>query len=305
MKDLLVQFKKVPVFLLMKFSWLFSTELYVKLLFRLKLGYGLNLENPKTFTEKLQWLKLYANKLEYTKMVDKAMVKDYVRTLIGDQYIIPTYGVWDNPMDIDFDMLPNQFVLKTTDGGGSVGVLICTDKSKMSKENVITKLQKALKQNIYGKLREQPYKNIKKRILAEQYLSDESTSIKGDLNDYKFYCFNGQVKYCEVITGRRTKKQIDFFDLEWNHQDFTFNGYDFADICPTKPQCFDEMVEIATKLCKEKPYSRIDLYVVGNKVYFGEITFFPASGFRDFYPDEWNKRLGDFIILPNLKESNN
>lgn len=262
------------------------------------MGYKLNLKNPRTFSEKLQWLKLYANKPEYTDMVDKATAKDYVKNLVGDQFIVPTLGIWDTPEEIDFDSLPNQFVLKTTDGGGSLGVIICEDKSKINKDQVVSKLHQALKQNIYGELREQPYKHLKKRILAEQYLCDDTTSVRGDLNDYKFYCFNGKVTYCEVITGRRTKKQIDFFDLDWNHMDFTFNGYEYADERPAKPDCFDTLVEVADKLCKDKPYSRIDLYVVGNKVYFGEVTFFPASGFRGFQPEEWNIRLGNMITLP-------
>ena len=297
----LTQPKKLFTILLMECYWLFPTKLYVKWLFRLKMGYKLNLKNPRTFNEKLQWLKLNANKPEYTNMVDKALAKEYVRPLIGDQYIVPTLGIWDSPEEIDFDALPNQFVLKTTDGGGSMGVVICTDKTKMNKEDIIKRLHHALKQNIYGQLREQPYKNIKKRILAEKFLSDDATSVKGDLNDYKFYCFNGKVTYCEVITGRRTKKQIDFFDLNWNHIDFTFNEYEYADERPTKPECFDTMVEVADILCKDKPYSRIDLYVVGNKVYFGEITLFPASGFRGFHPEEWNVRLGEMITMPKQK----
>lgn len=295
--------KKAFTTLLMKCNFLFPTKLYLKLLFKLKMGYKLDLNDPQTFNEKLQWLKLYANKSEYTNMVDKALAKEYVRPLIGAKYVVPTIGVWGKPEDIDFEKLPNQFVLKTTDGGGSEGVIICKDKSLMSKDVIISKMYKALKQNIYGMLREQPYKNIKKRILAEQYLSDCDNSVNGDLNDYKFYCFDGKVTFCEVITGRRTKKQIDFFDLNWNHQEFTFDGYDFADVRPLKPDCFDEMVEVASKLCKDKPYSRIDLYVVGGKVYFGEITFFPASGFRGFHPNIWNKRLGDMITLPKIKNS--
>lgn len=294
----LTQPKKICTVLLMNCNWLFPTEIYIKMLFYLKMGYKLNLKAPRTFNEKLQWLKLYDNKPEYTNMVDKAVAKEYVKSLIGDNYIVPTYGIWDTPEMIDFDSLPNQFVLKTTDGGGSVGVIICTDKSSMNRNEIIKKLHKALKQDIYGKLREQPYKHIKKRILAEKYLSDDTTSVKGDLNDYKFYCFDGKVTYCEVITGRRTKKQIDFFDLEWNHIPFTFQGREFADNQVQKPECFDEMVTIADKLCKDKAFSRIDLYVVQGKVYFGEITFFPASGFRGFSPSEWNIKLGDMIKLP-------
>lgn len=301
-KDNLVKSLSKPdtalTMLVSKYNWLFPTKLYVKLLFRLRMGYKLNLKNPKTFNEKLQWLKLYANKPEYTNMVDKALAKEYVKPLIGEKYIVPTYGIWDTPEEIDFDMLPNQFVLKTTDGGGSLGVVICDDKTKMNKDAIIAKLHKVLKQDIYGKLREQPYKHIKKRILAEQYLSDETTSVRGDLNDYKFYCFNGVVTYCEVITGRRTKKQIDFFDLNWNHMPFTFQGRDFADNQVQKPECFAEMIEVADKLCKGFPYSRIDMYVVQGKVYFGEITLFPASGFRGFSPEEWNIKLGNMIELP-------
>jgi len=300
----LTQPQKVITILLMRCYWLFPTELYIKMLFRLKMGYKLNLKDPKTFNEKLQWLKLYANKPEYTNMVDKALAKEYVKPIIGEEYLVPTYGVWDTPEEIDFDKLPKQFVLKTTDGGGAMGVIICTDKTKVNKNEIIRKLRDALKQNIYGHLRELPYKNIKKRILAEKYLCDELTSVNGDLNDYKFYCFNGKVTYCEVITGRRTKKHIDFFDLEWNHVDFTFNEYDYAAERPAKPQCFETMVEVAGKLCKDKPYSRIDLYVVGNRVYFGEITLFPASGFRGFHPEEWNKLLGDMIELPNMGNNN-
>lgn len=283
---------------IMKYNQLFPSRLYIKLLFRLRMGYKLNLKNPKTFNEKLQWLKLYDNKPEYTNMVDKALAKEYVKPIIGEKYVVPTYGVWDTPEEVDFDVLPEQFVLKTTDGGGSLGVIICTDKTKMNKNEVVSKLHQVMKQDIYGKLREQPYKNIKKRILAEQYLSDDTTSVKGDLNDYKFYCFNGNVTFCEVITGRHTNKQIDFFDLDWKHQPFTFQGRTFADNQVQKPECFDEMIEIADKLCKDKPYSRIDMYVVQGKVYFGEITFFPASGFRGFSPDEWNNKLGDMIQLP-------
>lgn len=280
--------------LMEEFYWLFPTKLYVRMLFCLKMGYKLNLKNPKTFSEKLQWLKIYNRRPEYKRMVDKATVKDYVAGLIGDKYIIPTIGKWEKPEDIDWEQLPNQFVLKTTHGGGSEGVIICKDKNSFNKEEAVKRLNKGLKQDIWGKLREWPYKDMHKQIIAEQYLEDGS----GNLTDYKFYCFNGKVKYCETITGRFTKKQIDFFDLDWNHEEFTFNGYEFADERPTKPECFDTLVEVAGKLCKDKPYSRIDLYVVGNKVYFGEITFFPASGFRGFHPDDWNNRLGNMIILP-------
>jgi hypothetical protein len=295
---LLTQPEAVRIYLLKRFSWMIPAKYYLEMLFHVRMGYKLNIKSPRTFNEKLQWLKLYDRKPEYPNMVDKFEVKEYVRGILGNEYIVPLLGVWEKPEDIEWGKLPNQFVLKTTHGGGSTGVVICPDKKSFDKEKAISVLNKSMKDNIWSELREWPYKNLHKRIIAEEYLTDQTNSVNGDLNDYKFYCFNGNVKYCEVITGRRTKKQIDFFDLNWNHMDFTFNGYDFADQRPQKPKCFDTMVEVAGKLCKDKPYSRIDLYVIGNKVYFGEITFYPASGFRGFHPDEWNIRLGDMITLP-------
>ena len=276
-------------------------EMYLRIKFRLYMGYKLDLKNPKTFHEKLQWLKLYDRRPEYVVMVDKVKAKEYVASLIGEEHIVPNLGVWSDPDEIDFDSLPNQFVLKVNHNSGT-GMYICKDKSKMDKEKVKAELRKGLKEDYYSKSREWAYKNVPRRILAEKYLSDEATSVGGDLNDYKFYCFDGKVKYCEVITGRNTKKQIDFFDLDWNHMEFNFDGYEFADNRPEKPKCFDKMIEIVGILCKNKPYSRIDLYVVGNNVYFGEITFFPASGFKGYHPKEWNRKLGDFITLPNKKQ---
>ena len=299
----LIQPKKMLMISLTKCARFLPSKFYIKTLFRLRLGYKLSLENPKTFNEKIQWLKFYNQRAEYTRMVDKVAVKEYVAEIIGDKYVIPTLGVWDNPEDVDFDKLPNQFVLKTSHGGGSLGVVICKDKSRIDYKKVVKKLRAAKKQNIWHELKEWPYKNVNPRILAEEFLT--SSSSQSDLTDYKFYCFNGVVTYCEVITGRYTKKQIDFFDLNWNHQKFTFDGYDFADELPIKPSLFDEMVGVATKLCKDLPYSRIDLYVVNNHVYFGEITFFPASGLRGFHPIEWNEQLGDLIQLPNKTISNN
>lgn len=276
-------------------NWI-SDETYLKIIYRIKRGERLNLENPQTFQEKLQWIKLYDRKPEYTQMVDKYEAKKYVADIIGEEHIIPTLGVWDRFDDIDFDSLPNQFVLKCTHDSG--GLIICKDKSKLDIDKARKKVNRCLNHSFYWGMREWPYKDVKPRIIAEKYMSDEKNSVNGDLNDYKFYCFNGEVKYCEVITGRNTKKQIDFFDLEWNHMPFTFAGRDFADNQVQKPTCLSEMIEIVGKLCKDKPYSRIDLYVVDGKAYFGEITFFPASGFKGFSPTEWNQKLGDMIKLP-------
>jgi hypothetical protein len=186
-------------------------------------------------------------------------------------------------------------VIKPTHDSG--GLVICKDKTKLDVEKAKKELRKALKHDYYITSREWPYKNVKKRIIAEELLEDEKHSVDGSLNDYKFYCFNGKVTYCEVITGRYTKKAIDFFDLNWNHVDFCFDGYQYSDTPIEKPELFDEMIEVVGKLCKDLSYSRIDVYCANGKVYFGEITFFPASGCKGFYPKEWNLKLGDMIDL--------
>lgn len=277
------------------FTWL-PDKVYVKLLFRLKMGRRLHLKNPQTFSEKLQWLKLYDRKPEYTQMVDKYAVKDYVAKIIGEEYIIPTIGVWDKPEDIDWNILPEQFVLKTTYGGGSSGVVICKDKNSLDRNKAIAKLNVSMKQDIYRTLKEWPYKNVPKRIIAEKYIKPSPE--QNDLPDYKFFCFNGEPKYCQVISGRETKKCIDFFDHEWKHQPFHEPSYyPFADIEPAKPKYLDKMWQAAAQLAKDKAFSRIDFYEVGDDVLFGEITFFPTSGMGGFDPIIYDRIWGDLIKL--------
>ncbi|MBQ3070261.1 MAG: hypothetical protein IJD12_01050 [Tidjanibacter sp.] len=274
-----------------------SDEKYLKKLFRLSMGKDLNLDNPQTFSEKLQWLKLYNRKPEFTKMVDKYAVKEYVASIIGDEYIIPTLGIWNKFDDIDFDSLPKQFVLKTTHGGGSGGVVVCKDKANFNIEAARKKLNRSLKFDIYTNYREWPYKDVEPRIIAEKYIEVEGHS---DLPDYKFFCFNGEPKYCQVIRDRNTKETIDFYDMEWNHMPFVGlnpvanNG----NTSVAKPEHLDTMISVCKKLAKDIPFLRIDLYVVNNKEYFGEITFYPASGMGEFRPIEWNYKLGGLIQLP-------
>lgn len=276
-------------------------ELQLKVVYRYKMREKLNLKNPKTFSEKLQWLKLYNRKPEYTKMVDKYAVKKYVADIIGEEYVIPTLGVWNRPEDIEWDKLPNQFVLKTTHGGGNTGVVICKDKMCFNKQQAIDKLNASLKIDLYKVWREWPYKNVLRRIIAEKYI--ETTPDKTDLPDYKWYCFNGEPKYCQVIQGRSLKESIDFFDTEWNHQDFVgLNGLksnvENAKIMPLKPQNLMKQIEIAASLSKNIPFSRIDLYENNNQVLFGEITFYPLSGMGHFRPNDYDLKLGELIQLP-------
>lgn len=270
------------------------------------MGKCLDLKNPKTYTEKLQWLKLYNRKPEYTTMVDKYEVKEYVAGIIGEEYIIPTLGVWDKPEQIEWDKLPDQFVLKTTHGGGGSGIVICRDKTTFDKKKAIDKLNQSLKSDIYHTLREWPYKNVRKRIIAEKYMEDFGIAGKEDLVDYKFFCFGGEPKYIQVIQDRRSNETIDFFDLEWNHQEFVGLNptggpmFGSAAVMPAKPNNLDTMIRIARELAKDIDFARVDLYEINGREYFGEITFYPASGFGNFTPDNWNDKLGAMLNLPEI-----
>ena len=290
------------------FRWL-PDATYLKLLYRFRMGHRLDLKNPQTFTEKLQWLKLYNRKPEYTTMVDKYAVKQYVADIIGEEYIIPTLGVWDRPEDIDWDSLPNQFVLKTTHGGGGGGVVICKDKATFDKTTAIAKLKESMASDIYSGLREWPYKDVPKRIIAEKFMAPEKSPAPKDLPDYKFFCFNGEPHYCQVIRDRYTKETIDFYDMDWNHMPFVGlnpvarNGLTSVarnGLTPVaRPGNLDEMKEICRKLADSKSFVRVDLYVIDDKSYFGELTLYPASGIGVFTPEEWNSKLGDLLTLPN------
>lgn len=293
--------KKIIPAALLKFRCCLSDRLFLRLFYYHQMDKPLNLKNPQTFSEKLQWLKLYSRKPEYTTMVDKHAVKEYVSKIIGEQFIIPTLGTWENAEAIDWDSLPNQFVLKTTNGGGSKGVVICKDKSRLDRKNVIQQLNKAMKRDIYKLFGEWPYKDVKPRILAEKYMHDKQNGEFG-LKDYKFFCFNGIPTYCQVISNRESGMAIDFFDMDWRHQPFHEpRKYGFADVMPSKPQSFDEMRRLATTLSAGIPFIRVDFYEIEGKPFFGELTFFPTSGMGGFDPEEWDEIWGRLIILPQNK----
>lgn len=271
-----------------------SDKLYLKLLFKHRVGYNLNLDNPQTYNEKLQWLKLYDRRPTYTQMVDKVEVKKYVANVIGAEHIIPTLAVYDRADDIDFDELPNQFVLKCTHDSG--GIVICSDKSKLNKEITIKTLKKGLKKNYFYRNREWPYKNVKPRIIAEQYMTDDEN---GGLKDYKFFCFGGEPKYMFIATDRFTigeETKFDFYDMDFNHLPFT-NGHPNATKYIEKPSGFEKMKSLAAKLSKNIPHVRVDFYDINGKIYFGEMTFFHWSGMMPFDPIEWDYKFGQPIIL--------
>lgn len=281
-------------------GFLIPDKQYLQLRFRLNMGYWPDFNNPKTFNEKINWLKLYNRKPEYTTMVDKYAVKDYVAKKIGEEYIIPTLGVWATPEEIEWEKLPDQFVLKTTHGGGSSGVVVCPDKSRLNKVEAVAKLRDSMNTDIYSILREWPYKNVKKQVIAEKFLTPHISVASDDLEDYKFFCFNGEPKYCQVIRDRHTKETIDFYDMEWIHQEFTgLNPVARNGLTPVaRPVHLETMISLCRELSKGIPFVRVDLYVVDDNEYFGELTFYPASGFGCFTPEVWSIKLGEILTLP-------
>lgn len=278
-------------------KWIYD-EKYLKLKYRLEINKSFDLNNPQTFNEKLQWLKLYDRKSEYTNMVDKYEAKKYVANIIGEEYIIPTLGVWEKFDDIDFNQLPNQFVLKCTHDSG--GLVICKDKSKLNIEETKKKINKSLKRNYYYSGREWPYKNVKPRVIAEKYMVDESGE---ELKDYKFFCFNGEPKIILVCSERFSSDNMceTWFDENWNFLDIIESGHRI-DKKIKKPVNFSKMMEFSKKLSTNIPFIRVDFYEIDGRVYFGELTFFPAAGFEKFEPEEWDKKLGDMLELPKEKK---
>ena len=278
MKDKLIKILKNPGYIFIALSRLgffkkMNDEKYLCIVYKIRTGKTLNLENPKTFNEKLQWLKLYDRKIEYTTMVDKYAVKQYVADKIGENHIIPTLGVWDKFEDIDFDKLPNNFVLKCTHDSG--GLVICRDKSMLDMNAAKKKLNKSLKRNYFYAGREWPYKGVKPRIIAEKYLEEKGKTVP---EDYKVYCINGKPIYIVVFHNR------------FNH------GEELSETVYNTAWEYSEI--LSENICQ----SRIDFYIVNNHLYFGEITLYTASGFQKMIPEEMDYKLGQMIKLPNRKE---
>lgn len=296
------------IFMLDRWHWLYhlSDEHYVKFMWRATQGTKINLKNPRTFNEKLQWLKLYYHKPEFTTMVDKYAVKKYIADKIGSEYVIPLLGVWDKPEDIDFDKLPNQFVLKCNHTS-LIGLIICKDKNKLDVRATIDELNRGLKDDFYKRSREWPYKNVKRKIIAEEYKEDESGV---ELKDYKLYCFNGEPKFCQVDFGKvgEGKSRRNFirniYDMNWNFLDIQYNHPNDPTRMIPKPLQFEKMKELARILSKGEPFMRTDFYSIGNQILFSEITFYPIAGFGWFKPKDISIELGKMITLPKLNVPN-
>lgn len=281
------------------FLRLLSDEQYLKLLFKANLGYPLDLENPQTFNEKLNWIKLYDRKPIYTTMVDKYEAKRYVASIIGEEYIIPTLGVWDRFEDIDFDALPDQFVLKCTHDSG--GLVICRDKSKLDIEAARKKINRSLRTNYYLLGREWPYKDVRPRIIAEKYMTDNGS----DLRDYKFFTFDGEPQFMYVSEGMDNHEtaKVSFYSLDGELLPFHRIDYKPFDEVIELPNGYENMLAVCRAITEKiaASFVRIDLYCISGTTYFSEITFAPCGGFVPFDPKEWDKRLGDLVKVPKVR----
>lgn len=300
-KDKILSYIKNPLLVIPSlgyrgfFHWM-KDETYLKLVFRCQMGRWPDLKNPQTFNEKIQWLKLNNRNSLYTSLVDKYAVKQWVADKIGEEYIIPTLGVWKNFDDIDFDKLPNQFVLKCTHDSG--GLAICKDQNSFNKNQARKVINRSLKKNYYYGCREWPYKNVPPRIIAEKYMEDKNDA---ELRDYKFYTFNGKPKFLLLATNRQSKDKplsFDYFDMDFNHLPLTNHWHpNNENEIPHKPQNFEKMKDLVGILAKDIPHVRVDFYEVDGQIYFGEMTFCDMGGFLRIHPDSWDEEWGKLIDL--------
>ena len=300
LKSLFSYRKWMLYFLSKKSARRLSDETYLKLLYSAKLRKQLDIEDPKTFNEKLQWLKLYDRKPIYTTMVDKFASKQYVSERIGEEYVVPALGgPWYSFDEIDFDALPDKFVLKTNHDSG--GVMLCRDKATFDKEKARGFFERHLNKNYFWSCREWPYKNVKPCIFAEKYMEDSQT---GELRDYKFFCFDGEVRALYVASERHKKGEevkFDYFDADFHHID-CLQMHPNATTQPEKPEHFDRMKHLASILSKGFPHLRVDFYESNGALYFGELTFYHFAGLVPFEPAKWDEIFGSWITLPEKME---
>ena len=281
-----------------KLRWL-PDKTYLKIMFRLRMGKKLNLDAPETFSEKLQWLKLYNHRPEYTTYADKYAVRAFIKERIGEDHLIPLLGVYDSWDQIDFERLPYRFVIKCNHDSG--GIYIVKNKTKLDINAARQFIEKRLKKNFYWAGREWQYKDIPRKIIIEKFMEDET----GELRDYKFMTFNGRVEWCFVCTdrfagSRDENMHITHFDRNWNRLPFQ-RGYP-VDSKPIEPPVhLDEMIKYAELLGAGIPLVRVDFYEISGKVYFGEMTFFSGGGMEPFNPEEWDRIMGDKIVLPEKR----
>lgn len=271
-------------------------RLYLEWMYEIRMGERIHLDNPVTFNEKLNWLKLFDRRDEYTQMADKFAVRQYIKDRIGEEYLIPLLGVWDSVDDIDLNSLPDQFVLKCTHDSASV--VICKDKTSFDWISTKSRLDASLGINYFYPSREWPYKNIKPRIIAEQYMVDESGT---ELKDYKIYNFGGNPELIQVDFGRFINHERNLYDLNWNYIDEQIEYPKNPAIQIPRPEHLDEMIELARILSAGIPSVRTDFYSINGRIYFGEITFYQEAGFAHFASPDYDRYLGDKIVLPVME----
>lgn len=277
-----------------------NDEEYLKRKYKAIMHKELDLDNPKSFNEKLQWLKINDHNSIYTTMVDKYEAKKYVANIIGEEYIVPTIAIYDSFEEIDLTKLPDQFVMKCTHDSG--GIVICKDKESYNKKYATKKIKKRLKSNYYYMGREWPYKNVKPRIIVEEYMEDKN---QPNILDYKFFCFNGKVEYLYVSAGSHSKEQcLQFFDRYYNSIDCKRNDYKPFNELPPCPKNLNKMIEYAELLSKDIEHVRVDFYEINGKLYFSEFTFYTGSGFIPFEKEEWDIKLGKLINIQEIMMKN-
>lgn len=286
-----------------KASRLIPDRLYLSLLYYKHFHKFPNFNSPQTFNEKLQWLKLYDRRPEYTKMVDKYAAKLYIAEVIGEEYVIPTLGVWDRFEDIDFNKLPDRFVLKCTHDSHSV--IICKDKAKLDIESARQKLTSSLSRNFFYYGREWPYKDVPPRIIAEAYMTDAPGV--DSFTDYKFFCFDGVADCVMICLGRNEgKPKFYFFNKKWELMRLNMSGKNApSDFTIPKPECMDMMFDVAERLSFNIPFARVDLYQSNGHIYFGEITLYPASGLDANILPESDLYFGELINIQTIKNRRN
>lgn len=274
---------------------------FLKINYRVKKGKKLNLKNPKSFNEKIQWIKLYDHNPKYTKMVDKYEAKKYVSEIIGEQHIIPTFGIYDKFSDIDFDILPNSFVMKCTHDSG--GLVIVKDKKALNVEEARAKIERCLHYNYYFAGREWAYKNVKPRIIIEKYMEDPSGENGEDgLFDYKVFCFDGKPKIIQVDFNRFIDHKRNLYDIDWKYINAVIEYPTDPNYIIKKPEVLEEMLSLASNLSKAIPFVRVDFYCIHNRIFFGELTLYHGSGTELFEPELFGDVMGSYIKLPIDKE---
>ncbi|MCM1047898.1 MAG: glycosyl transferase [Clostridiales bacterium] len=295
LKDCIMNPRKIIIAICNRWLHWMPDEQYLKIKYYINFGKKLDISNPQTFNEKLQWLKIHDRNPLYTVLVDKYAVRKYIKEKLGEEYLIPLVGgPWKNANDINFDKLPDQFVLKCTHDSG--GIIICRDKESLNRKAAVKKLNKALKKNFYYGNREWVYKNVKRQIIAEKYMQND---LSDELIDYKLMCFNSQVKCSFTCTERRKSSglKVTFFDTDWKRLPFE-RHYPASSEEIKKPKNYEEMIRIAENLSVGMSFVRIDFYEIHGKIYFGEFTFYPGSGSEEFSPDSWDLELGNWIKIP-------